>query len=403
MASTWVSKFGLGLTATGVAFVGLNPSSASAESRSWAVSSLTQAVYSEEGDCPSIAIDQDAFARKQLTAQGRSLKEIDMLMDGVNADGTKDGNGYGGGHGTGKVHYMLIDRARKDGKPVNVYQYPSYIADPQVPTVTGKHAYGFNLDGKGAASPNSFEDPDTHEKGINNQYFRAMGCLENHRGSMKVKQTYWNYVWDAVRYAMPAWIITVNAADLSKDGDATVTVERALDHVEQDANSGTRTNFTFRIDPDKRFQKNVYPAKIKNGVVETTVAGPFRMNADPYVITEWKMQQTHLRLTMKADGTLDGVLGGYMPWYNIYYAYAHTGESGEMSFGIDMPGVYYNLRKHADANPDPKTGQNRDISVAFRVEGVPAFVEHPVQAKAGNKKISQAAPARSPTTVASRD
>ena len=400
MGKSRLLTLGVGVATATAAFVAGN---AQAESRSWAVSSLTQAVYSVEGDCPKgLAMDQDAFARKQLADMGKTPKEIDDLMNGVNADGTKDGNGYGGGHGTGKVHYMLIDRGRKDGKPVNVYQYPTSYPDPHVPTLEGKYAYGFNLDGKGAASPNSFENPDTHEKGINNQYFRAMGCLSNHRGSMQVKQTYWNYVWDAVRYAMPAWIVTVSAADLSKDGDATITIEKALDHVEQDANSGTRTNYTFRIDSDKRFTKNVYPAKIKNGVVETTVAGPFRMNADPYVITEWKMRETHLRFTMKADGTIDGLLGGYMPWYNIYYAYAHTGESGEMSFGIDMAGTYYNLRRMADANPDPKTGQNRDISVAFRVEGVPAFVERPVEAKAAtNKKVSAAAqPTR---TVASRE
>ena len=36
-------------------------------------------------------------------------------------------------------------------------------------------------------------------------------------------------------------------------------------------------------------------------------------------------------------------------------------------------GLYYLLRNAADANPDPKTGLNRDISAAYFVEAVPAF------------------------------
>src|ERR1019366_6417341 len=86
--------------------------------------------------------DQDAGIAKQLADMGKNAKEIEDLMNGVNPDGTKDGNGYGGGHGTGKVHYMLIDRGRIDGKPVNVYQNPTSIADPHVPNVAGKYGYG---------------------------------------------------------------------------------------------------------------------------------------------------------------------------------------------------------------------------------------------------------------------
>ncbi len=40
---------------------------------------------------------------------------------------------------------------------------------PGMIEVTGKYSYGFNLDGKGAASPSKFEEPETHEQGVNNQ------------------------------------------------------------------------------------------------------------------------------------------------------------------------------------------------------------------------------------------
>ena len=47
--------------------------------------------------------------------------------------------------------------------------------------VKGKFAYGFNLDGK--ATSKNYEDPDSGEKGFDNQYWRAMGCNINYRGT----------------------------------------------------------------------------------------------------------------------------------------------------------------------------------------------------------------------------
>jgi len=36
--------------------------------------------------------------------------------------------------------------------------------------------------------------------------------------------------------------------------------------------------------------------------------------------------------------------------------------------------MYHALKKMADANPDPATGQNRDISSTFRMEAVPSYL-----------------------------
>jgi hypothetical protein len=51
----------------------------------------------------------------------------------------------------------------------------------------------------------------------------------------------------------------------------------------------------------------------------------------------------------------------------------HSGENFEET-GMDIPGFYYALRHLADADPDPKTGQNQRLSVAWQFEAVPAFV-----------------------------
>ena len=77
--------------------------------------------------------------------------------------------------------------------------------------------------------------------------------------------------------------------------------------------------------------------------------------------------------TLNPDGTSEGVLGGYIPWLRVFYVYGSSGYSSETMIGTDLPGAYYALRRHADAYPDPKTGQNTAISTAFRIVGVPAY------------------------------
>jgi len=40
----------------------------------------------------------------------------------------------------------------------------------------------------------------------------------------------------------------------------------------------------------------------------------------------------------------------------------------------DAPGIYHSLKRHADGNPDPETGEFTSISAAYRIDAVPAFV-----------------------------
>ena len=61
---------------------------------------------------------------------------------------------------------------RVNGTPANIFDYPESVPDPNIQTVTGKYAYGFDLGGNPASK---FEDPDTHQK-VDNQLWRAVGC-----------------------------------------------------------------------------------------------------------------------------------------------------------------------------------------------------------------------------------
>lgn len=341
--------------------IGLGITDASAETRSFVVSWLTQAVYSQDGDCPDgVEPNIDQMFNRMLVQLGKSPQEIQALMAKLD-----------GGSFTAPIYNVLVHRGRIDGKPVNVYDNPTSTPDPRIHTIVGRYAPGFDLDGKDTESPNSFEDPETRERGIDNQYFRAVGCFTTHRAVPPARPLHWQYAWGAQRVAMRSWLISLSSEALSKDGRVTVTFDKALGPSMLDANGNTQRDQTFRIDPDPR-SHNVFRGTLKAGVLSIE-PGPLRMIGDPLLIPQWELNNTHLRLKLNSDGTLTGLLGGYQSWSQIYFMYATGAWSYESMVGVNIPGIYYALRRLADAEPDPKTGQNMAISVAYRIEAVPAL------------------------------
>jgi hypothetical protein len=97
------------------------------------------------------------------------------------------------------------------------------------------------------------------------------------------------------------------------------------------------------------------------------------MVLDPYLQPEIRFAKTHMRLTIAADGSVRGVIGGYQPWSTVYYGFADQGHIKEYAGSINLPALYYALKRNADYDPDPKTGENRQISSAYLIEAVPAF------------------------------
>lgn len=360
-----------GASAAAFALLSLAPRPAAAETKTYVVSWFVLAAFLEEGNCPAgLNPDSEAFFRRDLAAVGETPERIEVVMT-ARAGAVVAGSSSAGD--AAMAADALIYRGRANGKPAHAYNYPGTVPDPHINTIESKFAYGFNLDGKGAASPNSFEDPVTHEKGVNNQYFRAVGCHGPERPSPNDPyQTMWAYAWHNLQQSLPAWIISVSGDDLSKDGDVTVSFDKAMEHVEVDVNAKVMADKTFRIDPDPRWH-NEYRAKLKNGEVTTNEPGRFKMLYDSYWVPEFDLLRARLRLTLKPDGSLEGILGGYEKWRALYFAYASFGINAEDQAGLDVPGTYHALKRLADAEPDPTTGENTRISAAFRIEAVPAF------------------------------
>lgn len=356
------STFGWALRCAPAAAVAilLAPVPAGAETRSFVVSFFSHATTSVDGDCSkgvNPTIEEQYLIN--LGHLGYSEDEIAALKK------KDDGEG-------GEISAIMRSRGRINGQPVNPYAHPTAVVDPRLNALDGKFAYGFDMDGKGADDPDGFIDPDTAQRGVDHQAYRALGCMRTFRGSLRGRPTFWDWAWGQLRDSQPAWLITIEGENL-ENGDVTVTFDRAVEFVASNTDSSPRRDVTYRIDPDPR-SHNVYKAKVKDGTVVLAAPGTqdFRMLQNPLITPELKMKRLHMRLSLHRDGGMTGMLGGYQSWRELYFGIGSSG-TREVCITGDIPGIFYLLRRHADGDPDPATGENTTISTTYYIEAVPAF------------------------------
>lgn len=340
------------------AVTALGAGSAAAETRGYVLNWFHMSTYSTPEDCPggTNPSAEQLFARIMKDA-GKSQAEIDAaLKDFPNP-----------------MYFMAPMRGKIDGKPVNIYVNPTAAPDPMIKLAQGKLSYGFNLDGKDG--PNDFKDPDTGETGIDNMLYRAVGCFNTQRATPPSRPTFPAIQWDMLRDQMPAWLIEVkNIDDPKNDPDVDVTFYRATGPIMRNAAGEAQADQSFQADGNPRNTSKV-KGHIKDGVL-TTDTFDFNIIGDPFTVPEYHFSKAQVRLKMDGDG-VKGVIGGYQPWKMIYASFSIGGSVNEANLSIDVQGIYYALRKLADFDPDPATGENRQISTTYAMEGVPAFVIPP--------------------------
>jgi len=341
-------------------------SGSAAQTKGFVVSWFNVAEYADpQGrDCPHGVNDgPEIYYRRELKQSGLSQAEIDNYINNF-LDLSKFAT-------TIPVAQM---RGRINGKPADVYANPESMPDPNLKLVEGPIGYGFNLDGK--VKPTDFTDPETGEKGVDNQLYRVLGCineLKTHTLTDRppLQLNYWNVLYEQ----MPAWLIEVSGiADPQNSPDVTVTITRAFEAPTKDSGGNVETNLTFTSDPNPRW-RNVVHGRIKDGVL-TTDTFDMNMLGDPFWIQEFHFKDARIRAKIDEHGDFRGFLGGYHAWFPFYWQYGSEGWGVDATNNVDLPGFYYALKKSADADPDPKTGQNRMISSAWLLEAVPAFVTH---------------------------
>lgn len=260
---------------------------------------------------------------------------------------------------------LIGDRGLKDGKPASIYWYPLSIPEhPDELVVPHGKAYGFDLDGKGASRPDAMIDPETQARDVEDNLFRVMGCYATYHVSLPLRPTYEESVYIDGLAVMPAWLISVTGADLSKDGPVTVTFAKALEHPLLGSSGQPLQGQTYTLDPSTQ-SFGTLRGTITNGEL-SAAGGEIRWEGETPLLTVLDLTGTHLRLKRNADGSLSGYLGGFEPWMDYWFM-----QSASESFGgADISTLYYNLRALADADPDPQTGRNRRISATYRLDNL---------------------------------
>jgi hypothetical protein len=261
---------------------------------------------------------------------------------------------------------------------INTFYNPMTAQDPGMQEVTGKIAYGFDLDDNPATG--GFVTPDG-QAGIDNAYYRALGCSYEMRGTKKAAYEV-IFSNDHMKDGLYTTVFRVTGTkDPLNDDDVTVEMGYSPDKLVKDSRSDVAPGYSFRLDPASG-RVSRFKAKIVNGEL---TARDLDLSIPDYAYMETLAQvplvlkRGKIHIKFNADGTAEGMIGGYRKWVDYYLHDAWQQPllppaGHEAFFHMDMLAAYYALERNADGLPDPKTGRMTGISAAYSFTAVPAVV-----------------------------
>jgi hypothetical protein len=237
---------------------------------------------------------------------------------------------------------------------------------------TGPAALGMNLDGK--LDNRDFKSPEGQE-GIDNQLYRALGCINSYRGPQGANDFFDNEEIGKDDYNR--LILEISGIETLADSPSvTVTIYRGRDPLLADA-GGTSylPGGTQRIDLrwGWRFVQK-YHGKIEGGVLSTEPAdlafpwATFGLPADEYI------HDARFRIKLTPTDA-EGMIAGYVDLETWYLQTMKSESTHHQSYGqLSPPSLYKAFRKVADAYPDATSGVNTAMSSALRAKFVQVFV-----------------------------
>lgn len=268
------------------------------------------------------------------------------------------------------------DSEHRGPRKLSVSAFPGIVPDdPRQIEPQTKVADGLDLDGddgtgkppKGIRKHENFVSPDGRQ-GIDNQLLRVWGCVTGFRG----KRGYNNQTPNA-RRADGNTVTLIEVSDIDdpqNDKDVWVALIHSQDKPVRDT-SGQKfiPGYTFRpiYDPNFAYYNVRVHGHIKDGVITTDVMPVFRFNPGQGPAND--VFHAQIRLTPQPDGSLRGLIGGYVDYRNRGF-----GGYGEGLFNFQTPAVYYSMRRNADGLYDPASGEYHGLSMAYEVDTVPAFL-----------------------------
>lgn len=266
----------------------------------------------------------------------------------------------------------------------NICTHPALFDRPPQRMVQGKVAQGLDLDDGADAEGcghEAFTSP-TGQAGVDNQMWRAMGCVRTWRG---VDGTGGDIVRGLTQFLISGehtQVLLLTGVDsLSDDPDVTVIYANSEDRAIVDSKQNFTPGASYTVVANAR-HRNVLKGRIVGGVLLTDPAhirlrqswGQGSERDIRGKRTEWDLAKARLRLAFQPDGSLKGLVGGYQPIWNVMASASIGGEGAATTAGYDCAAMYAALKKLADGDRDPVTGQCRRISSGLEAVAVPAFV-----------------------------
>lgn len=242
--------------------------------------------------------------------------------------------------------------------------------------VEGELSWGLNLDGQ--VGPNDFTHPDG-TPGIDNEVYRAVGCIIGFRGPDGVEFIFQNKaIIDETYNRMMIELTEVDS--LENDDDVQVTIYRGLDRLLTDA-TGQKVMPGGSQRVDRRWGESLIrkmSARIADSVLITEPVSDFVMPWQNLSVPSIHIfRDARFQLNLTPEGAT-GLLAGYADVDTWYYQLIRNDSTHHLSNGqISGISLYKALRRLADAHPDPVTGHNTAISTALDVKMAQVFIVHP--------------------------
>ena len=239
--------------------------------------------------------------------------------------------------------------------------------------IEGELSWGLNLDGE--ISDNDFTHPNG-ERGIDNEVYRAVGCIIGFRGPDGVEYIFQNKAIAEQVYNRMMFEIT-GIDNLANDDEVTVTVYRGVDRLLTDATGeNVMPGGTQRI--DLRWGKELVRQTTGRIVESELTTDPIEDVVIPWmnlgVPTVQIIRDFRLQLTLSPTGA-EGVVAGFADVETYYKQLIRNDSTHHLSNGqISGISLYKALRRLADAHPDPETGENTAISTALDVKLAQVYI-----------------------------
>jgi hypothetical protein len=280
----------------------------------------------------------------------------------------------------------------------NLCSQPDRFERPAMSTVKGRYAWGFDLDGGKNAdgcAHEEFQTP-TGEAGIDNQEYRVLGCggrppagtpaaaqaaadaqaaARNSEGARGMNQFMASGEWTQV-------ILLRGVDSLENDPAVEVVYGNTADPPPADAKGQFLPGSSFTISDKGARHRNVLKGRIVDGVL-TTEPADIRLaqtwgqgGVREIRGARWKytFMRARIRLEFQADGSIRGMIGGYRPAIELISAPTLGGAGSATTAGIDCAATIQAANRLADGMRDPRTGKCTAVSSAYRIGGIPAFV-----------------------------